>query len=300
MIACSVSNSVLHSFRSQIIRPPVPSFSGGIRNFIGKCFPQQTIYGNGHIKLTFPRKAATSLQPGHSQSRKSKECVTVATEKAERHAFHLSDDIVCGLDEAGRGPVLGPLVVAAVSMKQSTAENLKLQGLKDSKLLSPAKRDRLFALVRSSALVYKSILIPAPDLDSKRKKMNLNEIEGQTMLRAAKHCFKGNGFRRLYIDSVDVNADRFASSFRKAFPHSEIVCQHKADLNFPAVSAASVIAKVIRDREMQKLEKKYGVPLGSGYPSDPTTINFLRQYYKQNKKMPPIARHSWQTLAKLM
>ena len=68
--------------------------------------------------------------------------------------------------------------------------------------------------------------------------------------------------------------------------------EHKADLNHPSVAAASILAKVTRDREIQKIKAEIGQDLGSGYPSDPTTKAFLEQNYRAH---PDIFRKSWQS-----
>eukprot|EP00026_Physarum_polycephalum_P012432 Phypoly_transcript_12740.p1 GENE.Phypoly_transcript_12740~~Phypoly_transcript_12740.p1 ORF type:complete len:190 (+),score=16.28 Phypoly_transcript_12740:521-1090(+) len=184
-------------------------------------------------------------------------------------------------------------------MSRKDAQSLVSEGLRDSKLVSPKKRDKLFDMIKKSAVVCKAVLQSAAQIDRKRKKTNLNLIETQMMIKAAQHCNLKAPFSTLYIDSMDVKPERLVGSFYSLFPQSKVVCSHKADSLFPVVSAASVIAKVTRDREMRKLEKSYGVPLGSGYPSDPTTLQFLRKYFSANKKMPSIARKSWDTIVKI-
>jgi ribonuclease HII len=106
---------------------------------------------------------------------------------------------------------------------------------------------------------------------------------------------------KAYLDAADVKEERFGENVKKKCGISiEIVAKHKADTKFPIVSAASILAKAHRDRAMRDLEKKIGVPLGSGYPSDPVTKKFLSDWIKENKNFPEIVRHSWKTTKNLL
>jgi len=100
----------------------------------------------------------------------------------------------------------------------------------------------------------------------------------------------------LCIDSVDVNPERFSFPFRAALPNKKIICQHRADSNFIVVGAASIIAKVERDAAIKKIEQMSGFLIGSGYPNDPVTINFLKKYFRKYNSFPEFVRQSWQTV----
>ena len=103
-----------------------------------------------------------------------------------------------------------------------------------------------------------------------------------------------------YVDACDVNAFRYADMVKSHLEQScEIVSEHNADQTFKVVSAASIVAKVTRDRAIITLSKKYG-EIGSGYPSDPITIAFLSDYIDEYKCPPPIARKSWKTITAML
>lgn len=202
--------------------------------------------------------------------------------------------MISGVDEAGRGPVFGPLVIAGVSFSDDS--KLKRFGVKDSKKLSPERRRKLAVKIKQTADQFETLVIPASDIDDMRKVMTLNEIEV-------------NGFSKIikklkpdivYVDSADVNELRFKSDILAGLSFkTEIVSKHKADDIYPIVSAASIIAKTERDEQVANiakvLEKKIGIPLGSGYPADPITQRFLRKWVFKYDKLPPNVRHSWKT-----
>ena len=108
-----------------------------------------------------------------------------------------------------------------------------------------------------------------------------------------------------YVDSVDVNEKRFKNSITNATNYkTKIISKHKADEIYPIVSAASILAKTERDKKIRQIEKKLrtklNIPLGSGYPSDPVTQKFLKNWVKEFKKLPPHTRRSWDTSKKLL
>ena len=207
--------------------------------------------------------------------------------------------MICGVDEAGRGPVIGPMVIAGIKIKDES--ELLNYGIKDSKKLSPKRRLVLSKKIREIAADIHFIIISAKDIDDMRKVMTLNEIEV-------------NGFSKVikklrpdicYVDSADVNEKRFASDIKSNLTFKpEIISKHKADDIYPIVGAASIIAKTVRDDQIikisQKLEKKLNMPLGSGYPADPVTQNFLRKWIDKYKKLPPDTRRSWKTVQNII
>jgi len=88
--------------------------------------------------------------------------------------------------------------------------------------------------------------------------------------------------------------------FKVYFPKKNIICSHKADALYAVVGAASIIAKVERDRAVAKISEQIGIPIGSGYPNDPVTKKFLREYLKQHGKLPYFVRMSWKTASTLL
>jgi len=201
--------------------------------------------------------------------------------------------VICGVDEAGKGSVLGPLVVAAVAIPSERA--LDDLGVKDSKLLSPKERERLYALIKKRCKVA-TVRLDAADIDAVRLEMTLNvavaRAHAQAINKLSPSC--------AYVDACDVNCLRYAEMVKGYLTHScEIVSEHHADDKFPVVSAASIVAKVTRDRAIVTLSKKYG-DIGSGYPSDPVTIRFLNTWIDEHKTPPPIARKSWKTVSAIL
>jgi len=202
--------------------------------------------------------------------------------------------MICGVDEAGRGPVIGPLVVAGVTFKDDYI--LIENNVRDSKTVSPKRRSELAKIIKDNAISYEIIKISAADIDDLRKIMTLNEIEVNVFSKVIdklkpKICF---------VDAADVNDIRFGSNIQLRLKNkTNIISKHKADEIYPIVGAASILAKTIRDKEIfeisRLLEKKIDCPMGSGYPSDLVTKNFLNKWYKKYKNFPPYVRVSWKT-----
>jgi len=207
------------------------------------------------------------------------------------------EEIIVGIDEAGRGPVIGPLVICAYAISKKDIDKLIKLKVKDSKLLSKKRRNELYSQLISIAADYKVKHLSAAEIDELRKNYTLNIIEQRMMLKLAKDLKTIPS--EIYIDAADVNAKRFGGVFETEFSNAKIISKHKADLLFPVVSAASIIAKKERDDEIAKISNKIGEEIGSGYPADPVTREFLNRYYAKNKKFPPYVRESWDTVKKI-
>ena len=198
---------------------------------------------------------------------------------------------ILGIDEAGRGSVLGPLVVGGVLMEERKVKFLKRIGVKDSKRLTMKKRTTLSRKIKKISQTTTRI-ITATEIDELRKTgTNLNEIETNNMTDIIDEL-KPN---ICYIDCIDVKEDRFQNKLNKRYHNIEIITKHKADDIYDIVSAASIIAKVERDKQMAIIRTEYG-SVGSGYPSDKNTINYLKSL---NNNYPPIVRQSWNTVINL-
>lgn len=221
--------------------------------------------------------------------------------------------ILAGVDDAGRGSVLGPLVIAGISIEESRIPELHQIGVKDSKLLSPARRKVLYREIKkiATAVVYEKIQPPAIDrvVFSGQKLFRLNHLEAEVMA-AVLHKLE---FDKAFVDCCDTNQKRFgylisdlmAEKLGKKFTLGErnpffekIKSEHHADRNYPVVSAASIVAKVKRDSLIAKLHKIHG-NFGSGYPSDPETISYLKRCFKESKSFPRFARLSWLTVRRM-
>ncbi|AAL81905.1 ribonuclease HII [Pyrococcus furiosus DSM 3638] len=200
-----------------------------------------------------------------------------------------------GIDEAGRGPAIGPLVVATVVVDEKNIEKLRNIGVKDSKQLTPHERKNLFSQITSIADDYKIVIVSPEEIDNRSGTMNELEVE--------KFALALNSLQikpaLIYADAADVDANRFASLIERRLNYkAKIIAEHKADAKYPVVSAASILAKVVRDEEIEKLKKQYG-DFGSGYPSDPKTKKWLEEYYKKHNSFPPIVRRTWETVRKI-
>lgn len=197
------------------------------------------------------------------------------------------------MDEAGKGSVLGPMVIAAVGV---SSEDVFVDfEVADSKLLSPRVRERLYLIIRKRFRVA-TVRIDAHEIDEIRMGMTMNACVARAHAQAIDKLSPSIA----YVDACDVNAFRYADMVKSYLEQScEIVSEHNADQTFKVVSAASIVAKVTRDRAITALSKKYG-EIGSGYPSDPVTIAFLSAYIDEHKCPPPIARKSWKTITAMI
>lgn len=207
--------------------------------------------------------------------------------------------LVAGIDDAGRGSVIGPLVIAGVMSKKEDLAKLVVLGVKDSKVLSPRRRESLAVEIKRLALRYSVIKLTPKDIDkvvqTGKKLHRLNRLEAQTMAKIIEMLKPDIA----YVDASDVLEERFKQHILECLSFSvEIVSEHKADRNYPIVSAASIIAKVERDKEIAELKEKHG-DLGCGYPADQKTISFLRQYIKEFGEYPDFVRKSWKPAKKI-
>ncbi len=204
------------------------------------------------------------------------------------------DKIILGIDEAGRGPVLGPMVIAGVEMKKPLIKELREAGVRDSKLLSRSARARLYRKIKKlSENIYVMCMSPT-EIDDMMNFMNLNRIE----LRIMAKIINASNASEVYID-LPSTGNRFVEELKsKLRKKVKLVAEHKADEKYPIVSAASIVAKVVREKEMDKLRKKYAAygDIGSGYPADERTMKFLREYYSTQRKMPEETRMCWNTV----
>lgn len=199
--------------------------------------------------------------------------------------------MICGVDEAGRGPVIGPMVIAGVIVSDDV--ELMEIGVKDSKRLTPAKRSELFEEIVNIS-DYCVRVIPAKEIDTLRKSTSLNKIESNIFASIIDElCSEGD---IAYVDSASTDEKRFGSEIKNMLENNiEIISKHEADDTYPIVSAASILAKVRRDTEIRKISDKIGRDIGSGYPSDMKTRDFLTKWISENDELPPHTRKSWQT-----
>ncbi len=202
--------------------------------------------------------------------------------------------LICGIDEAGRGPVIGPLVIAGVLVDEEGEESLKAIRVRDSKLLTPRRREVLCEKIKKLVKGYEIIIVEPQEIDlAVRGKDgdNLNWLEAKKSVEIVKKLRPDKAI----LDSPSPNLKAYRERVRESLKTKvELVAEHKADAKYPTVAAASILAKCERDDHIKKLEKKYG-KIGSGYPADPVTKEFLKKNFS---KHPEIFRHSWTTFKK--
>ncbi|MDO5860351.1 ribonuclease HII [Methanobrevibacter sp.] len=201
---------------------------------------------------------------------------------------------ILGIDEAGRGSVLGPMVIAGVMVPEKMEKVLERMGVKDSKRLTPNRRTILSRKLKKM-FDYEIVVITALEIDQMRAEgINLNDIEKNAMRDL---IIKLNPEKAI-VDAVDVKAERFQNNLCES-TGVNVIAEHKADDKYIVVSAASIIAKAERDAQISEINKEYikmgGI--GSGYPSDLTTKEFLTNYTYD--EMPEFVRRSWATVSKM-
>jgi len=202
--------------------------------------------------------------------------------------------MICGVDEAGKGPVVGPLVVAAVAV--NNAKDIANLGIKDSKQLTKRKRKELANLIKEKFNFAVEIIEPKI-VDEYRRRNKLNELNREAFERLISKLDPNVA----YVDAADVNENRFGSQIKASLTNkkdTDVISMHKADAKIEVVAAASIIAKETRENEIEKLKEKIG-DFGSGYPSDERTIKFLKSFYADNGKWPTGTRKSWKTLERI-
>jgi ribonuclease HII len=202
-------------------------------------------------------------------------------------------ELIGGVDEAGRGSVIGPLVVAGISIGKNGISQLHKLGIRDSKVLTPKARANFFGnIVQLANSLYVS-KFHCYEVDSYVFFNGLNELEAIGMAEVINNIHAA----RVYVDACDINLERYKNSIKKYLwtPKPKICCLHHADRSNVVVSAASIVAKIIRDYEVQRIRKVYH-DIGSGYPSDKKTMFFIKKWVTRYKAAPHFARKSWRPL----
>lgn len=214
--------------------------------------------------------------------------------------FHLIVMLILGIDDAGRGPLIGPMILAGVLLTEEQEKFLKKEGVKDSKQLTHPNRVRLAEIIAKNSLNQKVVMSSPEEIDRfVETKSNLNTLEATKTAEIINFLNERKAKIKVIIDCPSVNIKAWEKNLRRFIKHPsnlEIHCEHKADVNHPSVSSASVIAKVAREDEIGKIRKAYldYGDVGSGYPADPETKKFLK---KNGKKLANsgIFRKSWST-----
>jgi len=199
--------------------------------------------------------------------------------------------LICGIDEAGRGPVIGPIVMAGCMLNEEDLVKLVKLGVKDSKLLTIKQREFLFEEIKKICK-YKIIVTSPKEIDSAllSEDLNLNLLEAHKSAEIINELKPDTAI----VDCPSNNVVNYTRYLLDLLNNKKIklVVEHKADLNHVIVGAGSILAKVTRDREIEKIKKKINIDFGSGYPSDPKTKAFVEKYHS---KYPGIFRETWST-----
>jgi ribonuclease HII len=206
--------------------------------------------------------------------------------------------LTLGIDDAGRGPVIGPMVLAGCLIEEKMEKELKKLGVKDSKQLTQKRREFLAEKIKQSAETFEIVLAHPEEIDGKNKSgINLNALEAIKTAEIINRINKGFAKIKVIVDCPSVSIEKWTDYLKTKInnlSNLEIHCEHKADINHVSVSAASILAKCTREVEMGKLREKYGSEMGSGYCSDPLTIKFLEKH-NQTYENNGIFRKTWST-----
>lgn len=203
---------------------------------------------------------------------------------------------VAGVDEAGRGCAIGPLVIAGVLFMEETLPILREMGVKDSKKLSSKKRGILAEEIKEIALDYKVYEITPRDIDKvvfrSKPLRRLNYLETMIMAKLVRELNPDI----IHMDPPDVDSQRCSKQVQSVIKYKlQIICEPRADDIYPATSAASIIAKVTRDQRIKELRQLHG-DFNSGYASDPKTREFIENYFHEHRECPDYMRASWMTI----
>lgn len=206
---------------------------------------------------------------------------------------------ILGIDEAGRGAVLGSMFIGGVLVDEDDMNELGQMGLKDSKDLTDEQREAFVPQIEKLASGTYVKEITANDIDELRKIMSLNVIELNGFARIIEELEPD----QVIIDLPEPNGDRFIKKIRNelddGFEDVVMIAEHKADQNYPIVSAASILAKSAREAHTAELKDKYGVDFHTGYSHDEDTITFLKKFLQGHGELPEETRLSWATAKRI-
>jgi len=210
--------------------------------------------------------------------------------------------LILGIDDAGRGPVIGPMVLSGCLMDKEVEKDLKEHGVMDSKVLTRQLREGLDKQIKKKVISYCSKKATPAEIDTGMGQgLNLNQVEAMlasiiidNLTKDLTASEKQN--LKIVIDCPSNNINGWKNQLMDYIKDKKlnISCEHKADVDHVAVSAASIISKVRRDNEIKKLREKIGIDFGSGYPNDPKTKDFLKKHVNDFKKE-RIFRETWST-----
>ncbi|MBN2336224.1 ribonuclease HII [Candidatus Bathyarchaeota archaeon] len=205
---------------------------------------------------------------------------------------------VAGVDEAGRGCVIGPLVIAGALFRETDVQRLVEIGVKDSKKLTPKKRETLATQIKEIALDISYFELQPRVIDKvvfrSKPLRRLNYLETMAMAKVLRELEPDAA----YVDTCDVDNRRCARQMQSVLQFEvQITCEPRADANYPVTGAASILAKVRRDHIVAGLRERHG-DFNSGYPSDPKTAEYVEKWFRDHDECPTFMRASWSTVRK--
>jgi len=212
--------------------------------------------------------------------------------------FYKMVELILGLDEAGKGPVLGPMILCGCLVEKKDENQLRHLGVKDSKTVTSKRREFLEKEIKKIISNSITIICEPKEIDeSNAKGIKLTEFEADKFAKIINKLNSGKERMKVVIDCPSIGINSWTDLIKpkiKDLSNLELVIEHKADKDHIAVSAASILAKCERERRMNKLKEKYGDEIGSGYSSDPLTIKFVQKYANKSKYV-ELFRKSWAT-----
>jgi len=203
--------------------------------------------------------------------------------------------LICGIDEARRGPVIGPMVLCGVLIQEKDIKELKKINVKDSKLLTPKRRTFLAPKIKKIVKAYKAIIVSPQEIDNalESSELNLNKLEAIKTAMILNYLKPSKAILDCPSNNIKVYLDYLRIFLKNK--KLRIKAEHNAE-RYPIVAAASIIAKTTGDAELEKIQMGFKQNIGSGYPSDPITQRFLKRNYKKPLN---IFRKTWETYKRL-
>jgi ribonuclease HII len=199
-----------------------------------------------------------------------------------------------GFDEAGRGSVLGPLVVGGYLLEEADVDAIREAGGRDSKGMTAARRAAAAEQLRGLGEGWRTVSISAAEID----RGNLNTLEEDAFVRISAELAPDAVQIDAPVAPRGIEAFRLRMAGRFDLPLERVTATPRAENRFPAVGAASVLAKVERDAALERIREQHGA-VGSGYPSDPVTRAYLTDLLRRGADLPEFVRTRWDTLNRL-
>lgn len=188
------------------------------------------------------------------------------------------------------------MVICGIVLDPEVFGCLRAERVRDSKEIGPNRREELFEILVEKSEEFEMVEIGSQEIDEQRNNgTNLTELEAIGFAEVLDRL----ELRKAYIDSASANSEKFREGIQENLDKDpDLVVEHKADENRLPVSAASILAKVRRDERIERLKEDYG-EIGSGYPADDRTVDFLESWMENHTELPDITRKTWKTAQRI-